>query len=118
MDEQQTQKFATDWIAAWNAHDVEAILSHYADNVEYTSSFVKRLADASDGTLHGSEAVRAYVQNALEAFPILHFELIGTFVGADSVVLHYRSVNNLIAAEYFQFDAQGKVVRLVAHYSA
>ena len=85
-------------------------------DVEYTSPFVKRLADAPDGTLRGSEAVRAYVRRALETFPDLVFELFGTFVGANSVVLHYRSVNNLSAAEYFQFDAHGKIVRVMAHY--
>ncbi|MFM8500337.1 MAG: nuclear transport factor 2 family protein [Chakrabartia sp.] len=25
--------FATHWIEAWNTHDIEAILSHYADDV-------------------------------------------------------------------------------------
>lgn len=26
--------FAHEWIAAWNAHDLERILAHYADDVE------------------------------------------------------------------------------------
>ncbi len=25
-----TSNFATEWVAAWNSHDPEAILSHYA----------------------------------------------------------------------------------------
>ncbi len=28
------QKFAKEWIAAWNAHDMEEILRHYADTIE------------------------------------------------------------------------------------
>jgi len=27
---------AQEWIAAWNAHDLERILAHYADDVELT----------------------------------------------------------------------------------
>jgi hypothetical protein len=112
------QEFARDWIAAWNAHDVERIMSHYADDVEYQSPFVARLAEAPDGTLRGSGAVRAYVQRGLETFPDLHFVLLGVFSGMDSVVLHYQSVNNLTAAEYFQFNATGEIARVVAHYSS
>lgn len=111
------RKFAQDWISAWNAHDLESILSHYADHIEYQSPFVAKLGDAPDGVIHGTKAVRAYVQRALENFPDLHFELFDVFSGVDSVVLRYRSVNNLVAAEFFQFNADGKIERVVAHYS-
>jgi len=29
--------FAAEWIAAWNSHDLERILSHYTDNFEMSS---------------------------------------------------------------------------------
>jgi hypothetical protein len=29
-------EFATAWAAAWNAHDVEAVLSHFADDAVFT----------------------------------------------------------------------------------
>jgi ketosteroid isomerase-like protein len=34
------RKLANDWVAAWNAHDLEAILGHYEDDVELTSPAV------------------------------------------------------------------------------
>jgi len=34
------RKLANDWVAAWNAHDLEAILMHYEDAVELISSSV------------------------------------------------------------------------------
>jgi len=34
------RKLANDWVAAWNAHDLEAILGHYEDAVELISSSV------------------------------------------------------------------------------
>lgn len=110
--------FAREWIEAWNAHDVERILSHYAPEIVYQSAFVAKLGNAPDGILQGSDALRAYVQRGLEAFPDLHFVLLEVFSGVDSVVLRYRSVNNLIAAEFFQFKADGKIARVVAHYSS
>jgi ketosteroid isomerase-like protein len=29
--------FAEDWIAAWNAHDLDRVLSHYADDIVFLS---------------------------------------------------------------------------------
>ena len=35
--------FAADWLAAWNAHDVEAVLRHFHDEASFTSPFAARL---------------------------------------------------------------------------
>jgi hypothetical protein len=37
-------------------------------------------------------------------------------VGFDSVVLHYRSVQNLLAAELMRVDSDGLVTEVIAHY--
>ena len=31
VDSAFAEHFANDWIAAWNAHDLDRVLSHYAD---------------------------------------------------------------------------------------
>jgi len=49
-------EFCNDWIAAWNAHDLERILSHYREDVLFTSPFAAR-AGARDGVLHGLPAL-------------------------------------------------------------
>ena len=33
-------QFAEDWIAVWNSHDLEAILSHYTDDFEMSSPLI------------------------------------------------------------------------------
>jgi hypothetical protein len=45
----------------------------------------------SGGTVRGKEALRSYWRRALEGNPDLHFELVGLYVGVDTVVLHYRN---------------------------
>jgi mannose-6-phosphate isomerase-like protein (cupin superfamily) len=107
---------ALTWIEAWNAHDLEAILSHYADDVELTSQFVAALTGRSDGTIRGKAALRDYFQRALEAYPDLRFQFVQLSTGVRSCVLEYRSVNRLRAAETLEFDARGKVRRVLAHY--
>ena len=32
--------FAKEWVDSWNAHDLERVLSHYADDFEMSSSFI------------------------------------------------------------------------------
>lgn len=108
--------FAVEWIAAWNAHDLPRVLSHYTDDFEMSSPFIIEIAGEPSGCLRGKERVRAYWQAALEKNPGLHFELLEAFVGADSVVLHYRGNSGERAAEILFFNEQGLVYRAAAHY--
>lgn len=117
ITEQQAKTFATHWIEAWNAHDLDAILSHYAEDVEYFSVFLTQLSDHATGSLTGKEAVRHYLAKGLAAYPDLHFELLQTFRGVHSIVLQYTSVNNLIAAEVFELNDAGLVQRVQCHYA-
>lgn len=116
IDEQQAAAFAEDWYAAWNAHDLEAILGHYAEEVEFTSPFVVALNGDPSGTLHGRDELRAYFARALERFPDLRFEPLDVLVGVGSVTLSYVSVEGRRAAEVMTLDEQGRVVRVLAHY--
>ena len=47
--------------------------------------------------------------------PKLHFELINSYFGANSVVIHYKGHRGL-SAETFVFDNEGKVKSAYAHY--
>lgn len=35
--------FAEDWLAAWNRHDVDAVLAHFHDDVVFTSPVAARV---------------------------------------------------------------------------
>ena len=43
--------FSSDWIDAWNAHDLERILSHYSDSFEMSSPIIIQLAGEASGRL-------------------------------------------------------------------
>ena len=107
---------AQEWIAAWNAHDLERILAHYADDVELTSQFVARLTGRSEGSVRGKAALRDYFARGLQAFPTLRFDFIRLYSGVGSCVLEYHSVNGLRTAELMEFDERGNVRRVLAHY--
>lgn len=115
MDKEFAQKFALEWVEAWNSHDLDKILVHYAPDFEMTSPIIKQLANEPSGTLKGKEAVRKYWSKALEINPNLHFELLNVFLGVDTVVLNYRGHRGR-SAEVFSFDTHGKVTKAYAHY--
>ena len=108
-------RFAEEWIAAWNAHDLELILSHYADDVEFHSPFVTKLLGHANGRLSGKAALRDYFARGLTAYPALRFEYIMLYPGVNSCVLQYRSVNDLLAAETMEFNNAGQISRALAH---
>ena len=116
MDRDRAERFADKWYAAWNAHDLDAILGHYADDVEMASPLVSALTGRDDGSLAGKDALRAYFAAGLERFPELRFEPIELFVGVDSLVLHYRSGERL-SAEVVFLDENDLVTRYYANYA-
>lgn len=107
--------FAADWIDAWNTHDLDRILSHYTDDVEMSPPVIVTVADEPSGMLKGKVSVRSYWAKALQAMPNLHFTLIMTLIGVNSVTLYYDGVRGP-SAEVFHFNQDGKVSKTYAHY--
>ncbi len=118
MNDATAQHLARNWIAAWNRHDLGAVLDHYAEEIEFTSPLVAKLAGETSGTLRGKAALGSYFAKGLAAYPGLHFELQQVLAGIDSATLVYRSVNDLIAAEVVQVGDAGKIRRAQVHYGA
>jgi ketosteroid isomerase-like protein len=105
------------WVAAWNAHDLEAIMSHYDEGVELVSPVAQQLLGIPNGKVTGKPAVREYFRRGLEAYPELRFELKELLVGLSTVVLYYTNQKGTHTAEFMEVSADGKVKRVVAHYS-
>lgn len=116
MDKEFVTLFAAEWIEAWNSHDLERVLAHYADDFKMNSPYIVQIAGEPSGRLHGKEAVRAYWTKALAMIPDLHFELISTLAGVNSITLYYKGARDRMAAEVFHFGPDGKVVEAFAHY--
>ena len=98
-----------DWVAAWNARDLERVLALYAEDFEMTSDRIPALGFDASGTLRGKADVRAYWSKGLTMLPNLHFELIDTFVSPDSVVVFYQNERGKKICEYLRVDAEGKI---------
>ena len=117
LTEAEVRKFADDWIRAWNSHDLDAIMSHYAPEVVLTSPTAAKLLGDSSGTIKGKQAVRSYFERGLQAFPNLTFELLDVMWGISSVVLYYLNQKGTKTAEFMELDANQKVSIVVANYN-
>jgi ketosteroid isomerase-like protein len=116
MSEQEALAFAREWVDAWNSHDLDRIMSHYAEDFEMTSPFIAALLQEPSGTITGKADVRAYWAQALKKVPDLNFKLIDVLVGVASLTIYYQAVFGKRAAEVLFFDANHQVKRGIAHY--
>ena len=117
LTENKARDFAQHWIQAWNSHDLDAIMSHYAPEVVLTSPTAATLLGNPSGTVAGKDAVRSYFARGLEAFPNLSFELLDVMSGVSSVVLYYVNQKGTKTGEFMEFDADQRVFRVVANYT-
>jgi len=108
------QSFAKAWIAAWNARDLEAVLSHYEEDIVFLSPVAERVT--GNGRILGLEALRTYWRRALEGIANLHFDLQAVLTGADCLTILYRNQRGQQVAETVEFNPAGKVVRSFACY--
>jgi len=118
LTEATVRQFADDWICAWNSHDLDAILSHYAPEIVLTSPVAARLLNDPSGAVTGQAALRSYFSRGLEAYPNLAFELLDVLWGLSSVILYYKNQNATKTGEFMELNADLKVTRVVANYSA
>lgn len=118
MDMQFARNFADEWVAAWNAHDLDRVLSHYRDDFVLATPLIKKIAGEPSGVLTGKAAIRPYWSRALKLVPDLRLKLLHVTSGIDMVAVCYETVGNRIAIENFLFDSNGKVCRSTVCYNS
>lgn len=118
MTKDEAWNLANHWVAAWNAHDLDLIMSHYDEAIELTSPVAAQLLGAPTGLVAGKANLRAYFERGLKAYPELRFHLEDVLWGINSVVLYYTNQKGTRTGEFMELSATGKVVRVVAHYNA
>jgi hypothetical protein len=109
---------AGEWIAAWNAHDLDRILSHYAADIVFESPVIRARFGKPSGQVSGLDELKAYWSGAFTASPDLRFELLEVLTGIDGGAIRYFShARGCEVVEVFRFDASGLVDRAAAFYA-
>jgi ketosteroid isomerase-like protein len=118
MTHDEARRWAEQWVDEWNRHDVEAVLRHFADDIEFCSPVVTSVMGDPSGVVRGKPALRAYWTTALTSHTDLHFELDDVHVGVDCISIQYRNERGRRVTEMAVFDADGKVARGWGLYDA
>jgi len=118
MTEDEARSFAADWIEAWNSHDLDRIMTHYAEDLVLISPIAAQLLNDPAGMVRGKDSLREYFQKGLNAFPQLRFDLIDVMRGLSSIVLYYSNQKGTKSGEFMELNPQRKITRVVANYSA
>jgi hypothetical protein len=116
IDRDQAWKFAHEWLDAWNKHDIDLIMKHYADSIEFCSPVVQKVLGDPKGVVHGIDKLRDYFSRQLQKFSTLNFQLLDVFASPQSIVLYYKINRGLLAAEVMILDANMKAIKVYANY--
>jgi hypothetical protein len=76
MKAEELNAIASAWFEAFNAHDLERLLSLYDDQAEHYSPKLKVRQPETDGLIKGKASLRAWWQDAFQRLPSLHYEIV------------------------------------------
>lgn len=77
------------WFAAFNAHDLEALLALYADDATHYSPKLKVRQPATQGFIQGKAALRAWWRDAFDRLPTLQYEVVKLTADDAQVFMEY-----------------------------
>lgn len=101
-------RFAEQWIADWNSHDIERVLDHYAQDAEFRSPIAEQRT--GNGIVRGRDALRSYWGPAFEMRSKLKFTLKRAYAGHRAIAIHYGDELGRDIVETLAFDESGKAV--------
>ena len=112
-------RWAEQWVADWNARDLDAVLAHFDEEVVFTSP--RALALVGVPTVRGKPALRDYWTRALAAIGSLRFTLRRISWDPDTselAIFYDRDVDGRCdrAAEVLQFGGSGRVARAEVYH--
>ncbi|MFN8957380.1 MAG: YybH family protein [Hyphomonadaceae bacterium] len=102
--------FAAAWIADWNAHDVEKILSHYAEDVVFHSPNSALRTKGEKTFFTSREELRPYFNFAFHIRPHLRFTLLNFCQDRQGLALIYQDETGATATELMDLNQLGQVV--------
>ena len=102
--------FAGQWISDWNRRDVEAVLSHFSEDIVFTSSRAKPILGSQ--RVEGKSWLREYWTTAISRIQSIHFTLSYVIREADRMAIVYIAEidgKRLRAVEFLVFGEDGLV---------
>jgi len=114
MTPEKLQSIAFRWFEAFNAKQLEKLLSLYEHDAQHYSPKLKIRQPETNGLVVGVEAMRIWWQDAFDRLPTLKYELKSLTANTDRVFMEYvRKVENeddMLVAEVLEIK-EGKIIK-------
>jgi ketosteroid isomerase-like protein len=89
MINEQNKNIALKWFEAFNAHDLEKLLSLYDDNAEHYSPKLKVRRPETNGLVKGKAALRDWWKDSFDRLPRLRYEIKKLTADEEQVFMEY-----------------------------
>lgn len=86
---QSPLQIANAWFDAFNKHDIEMLLSLYAEDAEHYSPKLKARQPETNGLIKGKSALRAWWTDAFARLPNLHYTILELTATDSRVFMEY-----------------------------
>ena len=113
MSAEKNLSIAMLWFEAFNAHNLEKLLSLYDDDAEHFSPKLKILRPETEGLISGKDALRNWWHDAFNRLPSLNYKVTSLTSNSDRVFMEYvRTVENeetMFVAEVLEIK-EGRII--------
>jgi hypothetical protein len=119
MDSLKNTSIAHSWFEAFNAHNLEKLLSLYDDEAQHFSPKLKVRHPETRGFITGKNALRVWWQDAFDRLPTLHYKVTSLTSSPDRVFMEYiRTVegeDEMLVAEVLEIKEDKIIASRVYH---
>ncbi len=113
MSTEKNLSIAHLWFEAFNAHNLEKLLSLYDDEAQHFSPKLKIRHPETNGYVTGKAALRMWWQDAFDRLPSLHYKVTSLTSNSDRVFMEYiRNVDDeedMLVAEVLEIK-EGRIL--------
>ena len=115
MDRAAAGRFVEAWCANWRKVDIDAVVSHFAENAEMRSPLALKLTESP--VVVGAENIRAYWRKAYGHIESADLKILSwSWDAAIARLTVWWQLGEARASEFMDFDHAGRVVRSEAFY--
>jgi ketosteroid isomerase-like protein len=110
LTQPDSRVFAERWVSEWNRKDVEAMLTHFSDDVVFASPRAQAIVGSS--RVEGKAKLREYWTRAISRVQAIHFALDQVISDGDRVGIVYVAEidgRRMRAVEFLEFGDDGLI---------
>ncbi|HEY1405803.1 MAG TPA: nuclear transport factor 2 family protein [Spirochaetota bacterium] len=92
VTQERSEAFIKSWTGAWNNRDIEAVMSHFSDDIENSTPLVRSLLGIESGTINGAKTVSTFWKQIMDTYPEMSIRAIKCWYGIGLLSVHWEVI--------------------------